>query len=431
MSAAPRDDTVDLRNVYGDLAVALGSAHHQATRGDGSPDRFAEVNRTVQQLWSLSVQRLGAGVSPADLSDLPPVVEPDLQAPVDLDVEAILDHAAGFEPVAAGTAPRLQSLFDIGISVRTAALVWCTVVGMLAVVLAVIDERPVLVLVFVPPIATGLLLAWRGVGRAPGAVWAVGLAPLVSLVAVPIASVAVVVLVEGFAYLAYLSSNDDGSWQHDLRAQRRPLEIELVLYTLAASVTKNDLAALLIVACLAGLLWRRRWTAAAAAAVTGLVLLGELLNPAALLNHGPVYAVLAVHWIRAIFHGPWRASRLSVTELVLTLTGWVFRGTWRVAKQTAENVVAPLVFPGQGGWLQSLGGNSTGSGDDGLRYCWTCHKKTQHKSAGFSLPICQRCVGRADTGTSGRTFSQSCPVCRGRTPHTDGGKCLSCWKKCR
>jgi hypothetical protein len=44
MSSAPRDDTVDLRNVYSDLAVALGSAHHQATLGDGSPDRLAAVD---------------------------------------------------------------------------------------------------------------------------------------------------------------------------------------------------------------------------------------------------------------------------------------------------------------------------------------------------------------------------------------------------
>jgi len=80
MSSAPRSDTVDLRNVYNDLATALGSAHHQATLADGSPDQLAAVNQAVQQLWSLTGQRLGAGLERADLGDLPPVIEPDPQA---------------------------------------------------------------------------------------------------------------------------------------------------------------------------------------------------------------------------------------------------------------------------------------------------------------------------------------------------------------
>ena len=109
-----------------------------------------------------------------------------------------------------------------------------------------------------------------------------------------------------------------------------------------------------------------------------------------------------------------------MTEIGLTLSG-----QWRVAQRTVENALAS---PQRGSLFQGLGSGSSG---DGLRYCWTCHMKTLHDSAGFSLPICRRCVGKADKATNGQTFSQSCPVCRGRTPHTDGGKCLSCWKKGR
>lgn len=379
----------------------------------------------MQQLWSLTVQRLGAGLEQADLSDIPPTVEPDLQAPADLDVDAILDHVAAFKPAATVTPQQPWSPFGRAVTVRTAALVWCAVAAVLAVVLGVIGVGPVVVPAFLPPIATGLLLAWKGVGRVPGVLWAVGLVPLVFLVVATNTAVAFVVLVEGFAYLTYLSSSEDGSWQHEPRAQRRSLEIELVLYSLAAWTTGNDLVVPLFFACLAGLLWRRRWTAATAAAVTGLVLL-LTLTPAAVLNHGPVYAVLAVHWVRAIFHDPWLASRLSMTEIGLTLSGRALRGSWRVAQRTVQNALPPLVSPQRGSLFQRLG-----SSGDGLRYCWTCHMKTPHKSAGFSLPICQRCVGKADKATSGRTFGQSCPVCRGRTPHTDGGKCLSCWKKGR
>lgn len=274
MSSAPRGDAVDLGNVYSDLAAALGAAHHQSTFGDGSPERLAAVNQAVQQLWSRTVQRLGAGMEHADLSGIPPVVEPDLEAPAELDVDAILDHVAEFEPAPAVTPQQPWSPFGWAISVRTAALVWCAVAAVLAVVLGLTVAGPVVVPAFIPPIATGLLLAWRGVGRAPGVLWAIGLAPLV-------------------------------------------------------------------------------------------------------------------------------------------------------------NALPPLVSPGRGGLFQGLGSSGGGSSGDGLRYCWTCHMKTQHKSAGFALPICQRCVSKADTSTSGRTFSQSCPICRGRTPHTDDGTCLSCWKKGR
>lgn len=435
MSSAPRDDMVDLRDVYSDLAAALGAAHHQATLGDGSPERLAAVNQAVQQLWSLTVQRLGAGLEHPDLSGIPPVIEPDLEAPADLDVDAILDHVTDFEPAPVVIPQQPWSPFGWAISVRTAALVWCAVAAVLAVVLGLTVAGPVVVLAFIPPIVTGLLLAWRGVGRAPGVLWAIGLAPLV-IIAVGTGTAAVLValaLVEGFAYLAYLSSNTNGSWQHEPRAQRRPLEIELVLYSLAAWSTRSDIEGLLLVVFLAGLLWRRRWTAATAAAVTGLapfLELGSWSVTAAYFNYyGLVYAVLAAHWVRAIFHGPWLASRLSMTEIGLTLSGRALRGSWRVAQRTVENALPSLVSPGRGGLFQGLA--SGGSTGDGLRYCWTCHMKTQHKSAGFSLPICQRCVGKANTTTSERTFSQSCPLCRGRTPHTDGGKCLSCWKKGR
>ncbi len=327
------------------------------------------------------------------------------------------------------------SPFGWAISVRTAALVWCAVAATLAVGLGLTIAGPAVVLAFIPPIVTGLLLAWRGVGRAPGVLWAIGLAPLV-IIAVGTGAAAALVaiaLVEGFAYLAYLSSNADGSWQHEPRAQRRPLEIELVSYSLAVWSTGSDIEGLLLVVFLAGLLWRRRWTAVAAAAVTGLApFLGvsSWSVAAAYFNHyGLVYAVLTAHWLRAIFHGPWLAGRLSMTEIGLTLSGRALRGSWRVAQRTVESALLPLASPQRGSLFQGLG-NSNGSGD-GLRYCWTCHMKTQHKSAGFSLPICQRCVSKANTTTSERTFSQSCPLCRGRTPHTDDGKCLSCWKKGR
>ncbi len=265
MSSAPHGDTVDLRNVYDDLAMVLGSAHHRARLASGSPDQLAAVNQAVQQLWSLTVQRLGASLERADPGDLPPVVvEPDLQATADLDVDAILDHVAAFEPAAA-TPQQSRSLFDLAGSVRTATLVWCAVAAVLAVFLGVTVTGPVVV-------------------------------------------------------------------------------------------------ALLFIACLAGLLWR--WPAAAA--LTGLAPLLEL-SPSSItanfVNHGLVYAVLTARWARAIFHGPWPASRLSVTELGLARSGRELRGGWRVAQRSVENTLSQLASPRRGDLFHGLGG----SGSSGYR----------------------------------------------------------------
>ncbi|MGH8920168.1 MAG: hypothetical protein ACRD0H_17855, partial [Actinomycetes bacterium] len=331
--------------------------------------------------------------------------------------------------------PQHWTPFDLAVPARTAALVWCAAAVVCAVVLGVAGGGAVVVPAFLPPIVTGLLLAWRGAGRAPGALWAVGLMPLVILVGGPGTAVAFVALVEGFAYLVHLSGTADDSSPPELRVQRRPLEIELVLYSLASWTTGIDMTGLLIVACLAGLLWRRRWTAAVAAAITGLALVVELNTSSVagvLVSHGLVYVVLTAHWLRAISHGPWLASRLSMTELGLVLSGRALRGGRRVVQRTVENALPPLVSPPRGGLFQGTGNrgnNSSINSGDNLLYCWTCHRKTEHKPAGFSPPICLRCVRKAGNSRSERTLIRSCPVCRqGPTPHTAGGKCLNCWK---
>lgn len=436
---SPTHDTAsDLANIHRDLAFALGAAQHQASSDPDAQDWLLGVNHRVQRAWSQTVQRAGAGLPPGDLQGIPPVVEPDPDAPDDLDVEVILEHVAAYRPP--GGEPVRSRWAPPGFpgSTRTAALIWCAAAGTLAVLLGVTVAGLAVVPAFVPPIAVALLVAWRGAGRVPGALFAIGLAPLALLlphVLVSVAALAIIALIEGFAYLTYLSSASDGSWEHELRAQRRPMELELILYSLAAATVRVDVVALLVLACLAGLLWRRRWTAWLAAALTALALSVQLASVSG--AEVLVYLALGVHWLRAAFHGPWLASRLSITEIGLSITGRAVRGSWRVAQRTVENALPPLAAPSRGGLFSGLtsreaGTRTPGGGSFGLRYCNTCLTSTEHDKAGFSLPICRRCVTKAGRrGGKDGTFRQNCGICRGPTQHTHDGKCLSCWRKGR
>jgi len=91
-----------------------------------------------------------------------------------------------------------------------------------------------------------------------------------------------------------------------------------------------------------------------------------------------------------------------MTEIGLTLSG-----QWRVAQRTVENALAS---PQRGSLFQGLGSGSSG---DGLRYCWTCHMKTLHDSAGFSLPICRRCVGKPTKRRMDRRSASRAPSAEG------------------
>lgn len=435
MTSTPPAGTTDLHNIYCDLALALGAEAGRAGTGDAAAQRYATVNSRVQQLWARTVQQLGSTMSAADLAGVPPVVQPDPAAPPDLDVDMVLDAVASYRPSpGAGTAAR-----RIPVSVRTAALTWCAAAALLAVTLGLTTPIKLgAIPVFVIPIATVLLVAWRGAGRVRGFFFAIGLAPLALVpgaAGVAVAALAIVVLVEGFAYITHLSSTVDGSGEDDPRAQRRPLEIELAVYSLAAATIRVDMVGLLVLACLAGFLWRRRWTAALAAALTCLAWYVQQRSASG--ADVVVYLVLAAHWARAVFHRPWLAGRMSLTEIGLRLSGRAVRGTYRVAVRTAENVMPPLGAPTPGWLFPGLASGAApartppAGGGGGMKYCSTCVRNTPHDPAGFSLPVCRRCAGGANRGKDERTTTRSCPVCRAPMPHAGNGKCLNCWKKAR
>lgn len=439
MSTTEPDGVIDLQAVYSDLAAALGAAQQRA--GD-APDEVAAMNERIQQRWSQAVQRAGAGMDPALLQSLPPVVTPDPPASTDIeiDIDAVLDHVDAFSFAAGAPAAPQGRRFGFTGSLRTAALGWCAAAVVLAVLLGVTVSGSVVVPAFIPPVAVVLLLGWRGAGRAPGALWAVGMLPLVFLLAgqgtTAAAALAFVVLVEGFACLIQLSARDDEPWGREPKARRRPLEIELVVFSIAAWTTKVDVVALLVLACLAGLLWRRPWTAALAALVSGLAVFIELApwtNAGADFADLLVYAVLTAHWVRAVVSRPWRASRLSATELGLSLGGRAVRGSWRAARRTADNVLPGLPVPGSPGG-RAGGPGSTGSGatgpaqpeNEGYRYCWTCHQQTKHEPMPMSPPVCRRCAAGATTFDRGMNIYEDCATCRQKTMHTHDGTCLSC-----
>ncbi|MGH3615210.1 MAG: hypothetical protein ACRDRK_21965 [Pseudonocardia sp.] len=439
MSSTPPAGSTDLHNIYCDLALALGTEAHRAGTDDAAAQRYAAVHSHVQQLWARTVQQLGSRMSAADRVGVPPVVQPDPAAPADLDVDMVLEAVASYRPptdagAGVGRAPRL-----LPVSVRTAALVWCAAATVLAVVLGLTTPINLgAVPLFLIPIATVLLVAWRGAGGVRGFFYAIGLAPLALVpgaAGVAVAALAIVVLVEGFAYITYLSSAVDGSWEDDPRAQRRPLEIELAVYSLAAATIRVDMVGLLVIACLAGFLWRRRWTAALAAALTCLAWFVQQRSAGG--ADVVVYLVLAGHWARAVFHRPWLAGRMSLTEVGISLSGWALRGTWRAARRAADNVLPPLGAASGSGLLSGLtsreaGTRTPGGGSFGLRYCNTCLTSTEHDKAGFSQPVCRRCLGKAGRrGDRDATFRQTCGTCRGPTQHTDSGKCLNCWRKGR
>lgn len=436
MNPARPADMTDLRGVYSDLAGALGAAQRMAAAPGGTREQATAANQRVQQAWAQAVQLLGAGLDQAQIREIPPVVIPDPEAPPDVDLDVVIHHVNSFSSGFAVPEPEPVRRFGFTGSVRLAALIWCGIAAVLALLLGVTVAGAVVVPAFVPAIATTLLLAWRGIGRAPGALWAVGLLPLVLLLVgestTAASAVAFAVLVEGFAYLTYLSGVDDEPTRDEPRVRRRPLEVELVLFSVAAWTTKVDVVALLVLACLGGLLWRRRWTAVTAAAVSALALFIEFApwttapaDAADLI----VYVLLTVHWTRTVFHGPWYAGRLWATEMGLALGGRALRGGWRVARRTADNMLAaPPVTgqPGRGATGGGAYGDPSGSEDDGLRYCWTCHQQTKHEPRYMAPPVCRRCAAGATTFDRGLNIYEDCPECGGKTMHTHDGTCLSC-----
>lgn len=422
MSTAERDQLADLRNIYQDLALALGAAYHL----DQEP--ATDVADRVAHLWALAVLRLTGDTEDLDAAGIPAVVEPDPEAPADLDIDGYLDHVAEAvdgapEPDRAPAGLRMPT-------VRTAALGWAAAAFVLGIVLGLTGSGPVVLPALLPPIVTALIAAYVGAGRMPGALWAVGLAPMVLLLAGGrtswFATLGFVVLVEGFAQVLRLAGRPaslDSSTRAGRRLRRRPLELALVVYTLAALTVRSDLTAVVFVCCVGALLWRRRWTALVAAALCGLIVLVPSLalrEPGGgVLPDVLTYLALTVHWGRAAFNRAWLADLLSFTELGLVLTGRTLRATYRTVRRHTDAALAPLSAPSPGSLRQA---------DAGMRYCWTCHQRKPRIAAGTSPAICEDCLRRAGRRDGEALHRKWCDRCARFQPFTHRG-CLHCWEK--
>jgi hypothetical protein len=405
VSTADYDRIAELRDVYQDLAWALGAAYRET----GGPP--TEVEDRVARLWTLAVLRSAdEGVDP---SGVPATVEPDLDAPDGFDVAGCLHHVAGAVEPADAPPDQVDGRTP---TVRTAALAWVAAAGAAALLLGVTGSGPVVVPAFVPAIATGLLAAYLTI-RGPGALWAVGLASLVFLLAGAgtswAAVVMFVVLVAGFGYILWLAGQQDPG----PRARRRPLELGLVLYTLAAMTVRTDVVAIVFVCCVGALLWRRRWTALVAAAVCGFTALGPSILPPTLDGGTPpdvlTYLVLTAGWLWAAFNLAWLNDPLKLTEWGVRRFGRGARAAYRTAQRyTALPQPQPRVVP---------------SGPDGMGYCWTCHQRKPHIAPATSPAICADCLRRAGRRTGEPLHRQWCDRCARFQPFTHRG-CLRCWE---
>lgn len=415
--------TAELQDVYGDLARALGAAV-----GDAS------VEDRVGRLWHRAVLRFTAG--DVDPTGIPAAVTPDPAPPPGFDVEGCLEHVTAAVASGAGTAtmraqaaaeaplpgavpevrlPAAAAGSSVGrLSVRTAALLWVAVAVVFGGVLGVTLSGPVALPAFVPPIVTGLLAAFVGAGRGAGAWWAVGLAPLALLLpgaATSWLAVAVfVLLVGGFGAVLWLAA----PW-----ARRRPLELGLVLYSLAALTAPTDVVAVVFVCCAGALLWRRRWTALVTASVCVFIALGPaIISPAADGGVPPdvlTYLALAAGWAWAAFDPAWLAVRLSGTEWVLALMGRGARSAYRTTQHHTDGMPAP-----PGNTAPPRQGADT-------HYCWTCHQRRPDIAPGTSPAICTNCLRTAGQRGGEPLRRQWCDGCARFQPFTHRG-CLRCWE---
>jgi hypothetical protein len=386
----------ELQDVYQDLARALGAAH-----GD------AEVEERVARLWTLAV--LGLADENSDLTGLPATVEPDDDPPAGFDVEGCLAHvAAAVEP-----ATPLLPGNSRAPTVRTAALLWVATTTVLGVVLGSTLSGPVALPAFLPPVVTGLLAAFTGAARAPGALWAVGLAPMVFLLPGAatswLAVLAFVLLVVGFGYVLWLA---------DPWARRRPLELGLVLCGLAALTAPTDVVAIVFVCCAGALLWRRRWTALVAAGVCGFTALGPSILYTSPDGGVPpdvlTYLLLAAGWVWAAVDPVWLADRLQLTEWVLRVVGRGARSAYRTTQRYADGVVTTPARP-------------PARHEVDTHYCWTCHQRKSHIAPGTSPAICTDCLGRAGQRGGESLRRRWCDRCARYQPFTYRG-CLRCWE---
>jgi hypothetical protein len=416
----------------------------------GENDEVAFVDRRAEELWSTALAQAVPALEPDVLATVPRTVDVSSDAPADFDVDGCLNKVARVlgghqDPhgVAAYANPRL-----VGATWLATCLLCAVVLGMTVRGLVVIPA-------FVPPIMTGALLIAFGVGRLPGFVWAIGLMPLALLLSsgappsdhsqlyMPpqwYLGVLFLVLVEGFAYLLRLMGEQDLRQRDEagkpitdrqiLRAKRRPLEVSLVLCTVVAVTDSSDTAAILLIACLAGLLWRRRWTSVLAAAVCAIMVFvaSDLSGPWADWAHPIVLGAFVVHWIRAVFNPAWY-ERLAMTEAVLGVAGSTIRGIYGALSRGADASWSRLSIP------TAIPANTTTTEprtqryqkDQFPRYCNTCLGSTPHVAgSGLSMPICVQCGSKATGGGyKDRTFPRYCASCAGSTPHTAKG-CIVC-----
>jgi hypothetical protein len=416
----PADDPPADFDVEGCLAHVAAAVEPTALLpGDDLPagfdveGRLAHVAATVEPTALLPGGDPLAGFDvegrPAHLTAAvePTTPLPSGDPPGRLDVEGSPAHvAAAVEPAT----PPLGG--DRWPTVRTAALLWVAAATVFGVVLGSTFSGPVALPAFLPPVATGLLAAFAGAGRAPGALWAVGLAPLAFLLPGAtswLAVLAFVLLVAGFGYVLWLA---------DPWARRRPLELGLVLCGLAALTAPTDVVAIVFVCWAGALLWRRRWTALVAAGVCGFTALGPSILYTAPGGGVPpdvlTYLVLTAGWGWAAFDRAWLASRLPLVERILRLVGLGARSAYRTTQRYADGVVAT---PGRAPARQEAE----------MRYCWTCHQRKPHIAPGTSPAICTDCLGRAGQLRGEALRRQWCDRCARHQPFTHRG-CLRCWE---
>ncbi|GAA0603914.1 hypothetical protein HPO96_18500 [Kribbella sandramycini] len=420
--------------------MTLPMNHYRAALAElGQSDHVVQVDDRVDALWQQAVQVFGPGLDDQQHALLPIVVSPDLTAPPDLDITAQLDrierHVRGDQPE-----PATPSRWH---SARWTLTVWLGAALLTALLLGMTVTGLTVVPAFVPALVVGGLLLLAGPGRVPGWIWALGLASL-SLILLsgsppsdpsplPVQpqwflGVLFVLLAVGFARGLQLSGRrrlarkEQVTPAEELAAERRPLEFLLTLSLFGAMTAGAEVAVLIIITSVLGLLRRRPWTSVLAAVTALLTLLISIRDAGRGYDpdwaHPIVIAALAAFWAVATWYRPWR-HRLSRTERMLSLAGRTAAAGYRsigVPVFTAAPTQAPV---------QQAVPDKYPKGQFG-RYCASCTGTTAHVSRGLSSPQCVQCGSRAAGGSAGdRTYPDYCAPCGGTTPHTSRG-CVVC-----
>lgn len=426
--------------------------YRQAMTHIGAHDEVAVTDQRVEELWARAVA--AADLNGQEYVSVPGTVAPDRAAPPGLDTASVLDRIA--RSLAGGapqdmTSARRIGLVWLGCCLLAGVLLGATVSGLMAV--------PAIGCALV----TGGLLLLFGPGRVPGWIWSIGLIPLTFLLTsgstpsthssthVPaqwFVGVVFLLLVSGFGVVLGLAGSQRlhtraaggrrVTRMAGVAAARRPLELEIVLCTLGASLAGQD-GVLILLPSLVGLLRRRWWTPLLGLAGTTLMLAVALrdasMTAAPEQAHVVVLAALAVHWLRALLSKPWR-SRLTATEAAFSLAGWAVRTGYGASRQAIDNQVAfamrplcspPAAPPRPQRKPQPQQKKSKYPDGQFGRYCASCAYVTPHVSrGGFSVPQCIPCGSRSIGGTGkDRTHNHYCTTCNSTTPHTKKG-CVVC-----